>query len=497
LPHRPELQASIAWANCLLQRAQAAQSALDHVRAAAGSASDESSRAALKEADVVQACIDVYSDRVDRAAALVAPILQPESGARAFLVAVSANITSFVDIQAFAYDKVLKDQEWANTYHAAAHGPFAGVYGRCFAGIAAFAQLDLMTAGHLYEDAWDLACREAGPRSHAARLAGALRGNLRYERGDIDGAEELLEACHELGAESGVADFMIATYISLARIRAMRGDTEEAWALLDEGAQSGRQLALPRLSAAVDHERVRMYLTLGQIAAAEDVLAQQTGDLPGVGNGLAMSIRHHRLGMRARVDDARGRHESALRWWTQIQQEAAAVGWRYAEAGAGMEVAVVLANRGDADAAARAALPVLAAGAQAGLLRTITDAGPGLVRILNSVRALDRSRPDLNPVPAGYVSALLATVHAQKEQAARRAADGAAPRSLAPEEPLSAREIDILRLLDRGLSNKEIARNLRITTNTVKWYLKSIYLKLGATRRGEAVSEARRRALIT
>ena len=78
----------------------------------------------------------------------------------------------------------------------------------------------------------------AGRRSHAAQLAGALLGELHYERGELDEAERLLEESRELGAESGVVDFMIATYAVLARIKAHRG--ADAGELLAEGAKVGR-----------------------------------------------------------------------------------------------------------------------------------------------------------------------------------------------------------------------------------------------------------------
>ena len=66
---RPRLLMAVAWANSLLQRADAAQHALDHLRRAmlVGGAHEEMH----SEADVVQACIDVYGDRIDRAETLV------------------------------------------------------------------------------------------------------------------------------------------------------------------------------------------------------------------------------------------------------------------------------------------------------------------------------------------------------------------------------------------------------------------------------------------
>ena len=58
-------------------------------------------------------------------------------------------------------------------------------------------------------------------------------------------------------------------------------------------------------------------------------------------------------------------------------------------------------------------------------------------------------------------------------------------------EPLSERELEALRLLATGLSNKEIAQTLIIAVGTVKQHLKSIYGKLQVHNRTEAASRAR------
>jgi DNA-binding NarL/FixJ family response regulator len=66
-----------------------------------------------------------------------------------------------------------------------------------------------------------------------------------------------------------------------------------------------------------------------------------------------------------------------------------------------------------------------------------------------------------------------------------------------PAEPLTAREREVLGLLGRGLSNKMIARDLRISEHTVKFHVSSIYAKLGAASRTEAVGLGARRGLIS
>jgi LuxR family maltose regulon positive regulatory protein/serine/threonine-protein kinase PknK len=61
---------------------------------------------------------------------------------------------------------------------------------------------------------------------------------------------------------------------------------------------------------------------------------------------------------------------------------------------------------------------------------------------------------------------------------------------------LNARELAILRMAGSGRSNQQIASSMTVTVNTVKWYLKNIYTKLGATNRTEATSIARREGLL-
>ena len=64
------------------------------------------------------------------------------------------------------------------------------------------------------------------------------------------------------------------------------------------------------------------------------------------------------------------------------------------------------------------------------------------------------------------------------------------------ESALSAREQEVLRLVARGLSNKEIAELLAISTHTVKYHLAAVLDKLGVRSRTEAVSLGIRRGIV-
>ncbi|MBS1825703.1 MAG: response regulator transcription factor [Acidobacteria bacterium] len=63
-------------------------------------------------------------------------------------------------------------------------------------------------------------------------------------------------------------------------------------------------------------------------------------------------------------------------------------------------------------------------------------------------------------------------------------------------EALTPRELEVLRLLGRGLSNKEIAARLAISDHTAKFHVASVMSKLGAGSRTEAVTEGLRQGLI-
>jgi LuxR family maltose regulon positive regulatory protein len=73
---------------------------------------------------------------------------------------------------------------------------------------------------------------------------------------------------------------------------------------------------------------------------------------------------------------------------------------------------------------------------------------------------------------------------------ARYASDDAGQPSSRVSNSLTARESDVLAMVSRGLSNKQIARTLEVSPETVKSHVKHIFLKLAVGKRAEAVSRA-------
>jgi ATP/maltotriose-dependent transcriptional regulator MalT len=87
-----------------------------------------------------------------------------------------------------------------------------------------------------------------------------------------------------------------------------------------------------------------------------------------------------------------------------------------------------------------------------------------------------------------------ATDAALETPRARSEADAARARRL--DDPLSERELEVLRLLASGRTNSEIAHDLFVALGTVKSHVNSIYRKLGAANRAEAVTRAREMNLL-
>jgi predicted ATPase/DNA-binding CsgD family transcriptional regulator len=85
--------------------------------------------------------------------------------------------------------------------------------------------------------------------------------------------------------------------------------------------------------------------------------------------------------------------------------------------------------------------------------------------------------------------------------ATQTASTGVTPKTSADSsgllDPLTAREISVLRLIEQGLSNREIAEKLVLTVGSVKWYTHQIFGKLGAKNRSEAILTARQAGLLS
>ena len=101
--------------------------------------------------------------------------------------------------------------------------------------------------------------------------------------------------------------------------------------------------------------------------------------------------------------------------------------------------------------------------------------------------------PDLTPV---QLDAALRAVAAGLRVALPEATMPGFAEAEPARPPLTPRELEILRALSDGLSNKAVARQLGISAHTVKFHLEAVFAKLGVASRAEAVAKGLRRGLI-
>jgi DNA-binding NarL/FixJ family response regulator len=125
----------------------------------------------------------------------------------------------------------------------------------------------------------------------------------------------------------------------------------------------------------------------------------------------------------------------------------------------------------------------LRAGAVGYLLKAVSSP-----RLLEAIRTVARGDSILDPAITNKVVAELTRL-SHPHLAAQ-----SATQSLA--EPISEREIEVLRLLAAGASNQEIADQLIVALNTVKRHVSNIMGKLGAENRAQAVIKARQLGLV-
>lgn len=305
-----------------------------------------------------------------------------------------------------------------------------------------------------YEDA--LALAEGGPAPRGAADMHVGISTVHYERGDLDSAREALVRSHELGDHLGLPQNPYRWRVAMARLDAAEGDLDGALALLDEADRMYVGDFSPRVRP-VPAVKARLWLRQGRV---DEVLAWARREQLSADDELSYlrEYEHLTLARALDPDDAVGLLDRLL--------AAAEAGGRTAAA---IEALVLLAlahhRRGDVRAALAALDRALVLGEPEGFVRVFLDEGPALVDLLH-----------LTTASPTYVRRLLGQ-----------------PRAVSAErlvDPLSERELDVLRLLATELSGPEIARHLVVSLNTVRTHTKSIYAKLGVNSRRAAVRRA-------
>lgn len=338
------------------------------------------------------------------------------------------------------------------------------------------AQGRLGDAMRTYQWALDLAAPKPGaaPSRGTADMHVGMAEVL-LERDDLAAAAEHLAVSHRLGEHNGLPQNPYRWRVVMARLREAEGDLDGALELLDEADRVYAGDYSPNVRP-VPAVRTRLRLRRAELSHA-DVWARELqltagGDLSylreyeHVTLARLLLARHHAERDNGALEQALGLLERLL--------AAAEEGERGASV---IEVLILLAvahrARGDVPAALGALHRAVTLAQPEGYVRLFADEGAPMATLLKAL-----TKPSAS---SGYVRRLLASA----TRTEHRPAD---PKALV--DPLSGRELDVLRLLGTDLDGPDIARELSVSLNTMRTHTKNIYAKLGVTNRRAAVRQA-------
>jgi len=131
-------------------------------------------------------------------------------------------------------------------------------------------------------------------------------------------------------------------------------------------------------------------------------------------------------------------------------------------------------------------------------IRRFTDEGPELVKLLQDylVKKFTTSYSQVETIPNDYLRHLAKICEISTGFITQENTEEVEISSTYPIEPMTVREIELLKLVEKGHSNKELADTLYISEKTVKWHLHNAFSKLGVKNRSGAVARVRSLGLI-
>ena len=340
-------------------------------------------------------------------------------------------------------------------------------------------QGSLRDALHTYEQALRLNPEDGGSvlRGTADMYVGM--STVHRERNDLPAARQLLVRSEELGPHNGLPQNPYRWRVAMARLSEAEGDLDAAVDLLEDaervyvGDFSPNVRPVPATTARV---RIRQ-------GRAADALAWARTEGLSVDDELSYLHEYEHVTL-ARALLAQHEVDGSLDQATRLLDrllDAADAGDR---TGSTIEILVLQALaqglRGDVPAALVPLARALTLAEPEGYVRVFVDEGAPMTALLEA--AVEHH------LSMAYVERLLAASGKPVESG---------PKAQGLVDPLSVRELDVLRLLGGDLGGPEIADELVVSLNTVRTHTKNIYAKLGVTNRRAAVRRGEELGLMT
>ena len=320
-----------------------------------------------------------------------------------------------------------------------------------------------------------------------ARATAALHvgvSEIDREGSDLESAKRHLQVAATLGERAPITESRYRWFVAMARVADAEGNPDEALTLLDEAAQLFQPGFFPdtRPIAAM---KARVWISRGNLAQAADWADER--EVSAADDVSYLREFDHLTFVRLLIARYRAGHDTgALDQALGLLDRLAGAAETSGRAGDLLEIRMLQALARDARGDRPRALQSLGqAWARApepeGYARLFLDEGAPMVELL---RAAARRGDE-----GGHARRLLGLASHESRTAGTRPAAALA-------DSLSARELQVLRLLDSELTGPEIARELFVSHNTLRTHTKHIFTKLDVTSRRAAVRRARDQGLI-
>jgi LuxR family maltose regulon positive regulatory protein len=290
----------------------------------------------------------------------------------------------------------------------------------------------------------------------------------------------------------GKADDWALAYITLARIHLAQANRSDAIEAVEKATQLIQTRGVfSEARHAVEIAQVKLWLAQGDFQAAHRWAASQGGRSRSDDRFRFENELTHIT--RARVLIAQNKPDEAIGLLSHLEETARSAG----RMGRVIEIllleALAMREIGDSERAILALTKCLTLAEPEGYVRVFLDEGPPMARLLRS--GLQRGTWD-EPRLVEYAGRLLAAFEEGGKPEPASEPPIQVNGHLPLIEPLSERELEVLRLMATGLSNQEIARQLYLATGTVKAHLHNVYGKLDVQGRTQAIARARELQLL-
>ena len=330
-------------------------------------------------------------------------------------------------------------------------------------------QGQLHRAADMYTQCLQMAVRPDGQRSPLAASIFASLGRLSYEWNRLDDAEKYIRECMELSQIWGDNGQQAYASAIQARLEQARNNPEkaqeamrEAERLMDEHPHS------PYWSIQVKSVLARGWLAQGNLERPAQHLQKMGLQI----NDEIPFQREPEYVLLLRVLLARGDHDAAILLSNRLLQQAEKIG----QMGLVIETlilqALALQGKKETEHALAALERALTLAQPEGYVRVFLDEGEAMTRLLCQAQS--------RQVGTGYAAVLLSGIE--------KISGMTQPSMQLLIEPLTTREVEILKLIHAGCSNQDIAGQLFISMPTVKRHISNIYAKLGVKSRTQAVA---------